>query len=139
MTVRAIEPNTDEYDSYVSVDPVKGKEILGVYDITVSGTMDGKAQLTFQVGSEYDGRNVIILHFNEDGSYDKYTGTVENGQVTISVDEFSPYVIALDDAEANNVAPQTGDTSSPVLWMALMGVSVSLGVIVLLRRRALSR
>ena len=139
MTVRAIEPNTDEYDSYVSVDPVKGKEILGVYDITVSGTTDGKAQLTFQVGSEYDGRNVIILHFNEDGSYDKYTGTVENGQVTISVDEFSPYVIALDDAEANNVAPQTGDTSSPVLWMALMGVSVSLGVIVLLRRRALSR
>ena len=139
MTVRAIEPNTDEYDSYVSVDPVKGKEILGVYDITVSGTMDGKAQLTFQVGSEYDGRNVIILHFNEDGSYDKYTGTVENGQVTISVDEFSPYVIALDDAEANTVAPQTGDTSSPVLWMALMGVSVSLGVIVLLRRRALSR
>ena len=139
MSVRAIEPNTDEYDSYVSTDPVKGKEILGVYDITVSGTMDGKAQLTFQVGSEYDGRNVIILHFNEDGSYDKYTGTVENGQVTISVDEFSPYVIALDDAEANNVAPQTGDTSSPVLWMALMGVSVSLGVIVLLRRRALSR
>ena len=139
MTVRAIEPNTDEYDSYVSVDPVKGKEILGAYDITVSGTMDGKAQLTFQVGSEYDGRNVIILHFNEDGSYDKYTGTVENGQVTISVDEFSPYVIALDDAGANNVAPQTGDTSSPVLWMALMGVSVSLGVIVLLRRRALSR
>ena len=139
MSVRAIEPNTDEYDSYVSADPVKGKEILGVYDITVSGTMDGKAQLTFQVGSEYDGRNVIILHFNEDGSYDKYTGTVENGQVTISVDEFSPYVIALDDAEANNVAPQTGDTSSPVLWMALMGVSVSLGVIVLLRRRALSR
>ena len=139
MTVRAIEPNTDEYDSYVSVDPVKGKEILGVYDITVSGTIDGKAQLTFQVGSEYDGRNVIILHFNEDGSYDKYTGTVENGQVTISVDEFSPYVIALDDAGANNVAPQTGDTSSPVLWMALMGISVSLGVIVLLRRRALSR
>ena len=46
MTVRAIEPNTDEYDSYVSVDPVKGKEILGAYDITVSGTMDGKAQLT---------------------------------------------------------------------------------------------
>ena len=136
MSVRAIEPNTNEYDSYVSADPVKGKEILGVYDITVSGTVDGKAQLTFQVGSEYDGRNVIILHFNEDGSYDKYTGTIENGQVTVSVDGFSPYLIALDDGSPNSMAPQTGDTASPVLWMSLMGISVSLGVIVLLKRRS---
>ena len=137
MAVRAIGPNTGEYDSYVSADPVKGKEILGVYDITVSGTMDGKAQLTFQIGSEYNGRNVIILHFNEDGSYDKYTATVENGQVTISVDGFSPYVIALDDAGSNSVAPQTGDTAMPVLWMALMGISVSLGSVALLKRRSL--
>lgn len=137
LNVRTIDPNTDEYASYVSADPVKGKVILGVYDITLTGTLDGEAKLTFQVGSEYNGKNVVILHYSDDGSYETYRATVENGQAVISVKGFSPYVIALDDESTGNKAPQTGDTGNPGVWIALMGLSVVLGMAVLLKRKSL--
>ena len=137
LNVTAVEPNTDQYDSYVSADPVKGKVILGVYDITLTGTLDGEAKLTFHVGSEYNGKNVVILHYSDDGSYETYRTTVENGQAVISVSGFSPYVIALDDGSTGSRAPQTGDTGNPGLWIAMMGLSAALGMIVLIRRRSL--
>ena len=139
LDIRQIEPNTEQYNSYVSADPVKGKKILGVYDIKLAGTLDGNAQLTFQTGTEYNGRNVIILHYADDGSYETYRAVVENGQVSISVKGFSPYVIALDDAapgtDTGSRAPQTGDTGNPGLWIALMALSASIGASALLRRK----
>ena len=138
LNLQAVEPNTDQYTKYVSADPVKDKVILGVYDITLTGTLEGEAQLTFQVGTEYNGKDVIILHYAEDGSYEMYKAAVENGQVTISVSGFSPYVIALDDESGTGTkAPQTGDTAAPGIWIALMGLSVVLGVAVFFKRRAL--
>ncbi len=137
LNVRAIDPNTDIYDSYVSADPVKGKVILGVYDITLTGTLDGEAKLVFQVGSEYNGKNVVILHYLDDGSYETHRTTVENGQAVISVSSFSPYVIALDGESTGNRAPQTGDTGSPGVWLAMMGLSAVLGMAVLFRRKSL--
>ena len=137
LNVTAVEPNTDQYDSYVSADPVKGKVILGVYNITLTGTLDGEAKLTFHVGSEYNGKNVVILHYSDDGSYETYRTTVENGQAVISVSGFSPYVIALDDGSTGGRAPQTGDTGNPGLWIAMIGLSAALGMMVLIRRRSL--
>ena len=140
LNVQAVEPNTDQYATYVTADPVKGKVVLGVYDITLTGTLEGKAQLTFRVGTEYNGRNVIILHYADDGSYETYKAAVENGQVTISVKGFSPYVIALDDANSSssieNKAPQTGDTAEPGIWIALMGMAIVLGAAAIFKKRA---
>ena len=90
------------------------------------------------MGTEYNGKDVIILHYAEDGSYEMYKAAVENGQVTISVSGFSPYVIALDDESGTGTkAPQTGDTADPGIWVALMGLSVVLGAAVSFKRRAL--
>ena len=140
LNVQAVEPNTDQYATYVTADPVKGKVVLGVYDITLTGTLEGEAQLTFRVGTEYNGRNVIILHYADDGSYETYKAAVENGQVTISVKGFSPYVIALDDANSSssieNKAPQTGDTAEPGIWIALMGMAIVLGAAAIFKKRA---
>ena len=140
LNVQAVEPNTDQYATYVIADPVKGKVVLGVYDITLTGTLEGEAQLTFRVGTEYNGRNVIILHYADDGSYETYKAAVENGQVTISVKGFSPYVIALDDANSSssieNKAPQTGDTAEPGIWIALMGMAIVLGAAAIFKKRA---
>ena len=133
-----IEPNTDKYTEYVSADPVKGKVVLGVYDITLDGTSEGKAQLTFTVGTEYNGREVIILHYTDDGNYEKYTGTVKDGQVTISVDSFSPFVIALADAgsEGDGSVPQTGVNAETGSLAAAMIFAAVFGVTALLKRRS---
>ncbi len=123
VIVTAVDPNTDAYTKYVSADEVKGKTILGVYDITLTGTLDGQAELTFHVGSDYNGKNVIILHYTEDGNYEKYIATVENGQATIGVNGFSPYVIALDESGTGTVSPKTGDSGNMAVWAALLGLS----------------
>ena len=133
-----IEPNTDKYTEYVSADPVKGKVVLGVYVIALDGTSEGKAQLTFTVGTEYNGREVIILHYTDDGNYEKYTGTVKDGQVTISVDSFSPFVIALADAgsEGDGSVPQTGVNAETGSLAAAMIFAAVFGVTALLKRRS---
>ena len=139
VIVSAFDPNTDAYTTYVSADEVKGRTILGVYDITLTGTLEGKAQLTFHVGTEYNGKNVIILHYTDDGNYEKYSAAVENGQVTIEVDGFSPYVIALDETGSGTGtvrSPKTGDSGNAAVWAALLGMSAVLAAGTLLKRRS---
>ena len=139
VIVSALDPNTDAYTTYVSADEVKGRTILGVYDITLTGTLEGKAQLTFYVGTEYNGKNVIILHYTDDGNYEKYSAAVENGQVTIEVDGFSPYVIALDETGSGTGtvrSPKTGDSGNAAVWAALLGMSAVLAAGTLLKRRS---
>ena len=137
LTVQTVSPNTEKYESYISAEPVKGKEILGVYDISLSGTMEGEAQLTFRVDAAYNGRNVVILHYTDDGAYETYHAQVKDGQITLSVKGFSPYVIALDDnADGAAMAPQTGVSENGMLWLMLMGMSACAGIFVIRRRRA---
>ena len=137
VTVDVVAPNTDAYTKYVSAESVKGKTILGVYDITLTGELEGEAQLTFHVDAKYNGKDVIILHYADDGTYETYNAKVENGQVTISVKGFSPYVIALNESSsgAGAAAPKTGDSSNIMLWIALLGISVAAAAGALIRRR----
>ena len=135
VSAETIEPNTDKYTEYVSAEAVKGKTVLGVFDIKVDGTVDGKAQLTFTVGTEYNGKNVIVLHYRDDGSCEKFAATVKDGQVTINVDSFSPFVIALDDA-GDGTVPTTGVTADPGSLAVIMVFAAALGVTALLKRRS---
>ena len=137
VTVDMVAPNTDAYTRYVSAESLKGKTILGVYDITLTGELEGEAQLTFHVDAKYNGKDVIILHYADDGTYETYNAKVENGQVTISVKGFSPYVIALNESSsgAGAAAPKTGDSSNIMLWIALLGISAAAAAGALIRRR----
>ena len=137
VTVNVVAPNTDAYTKYVSAESVKGKTILGVYDITLAGELEGEAQLTFHVDAKYNGKDVIILHYADDGTYETYNAKVENGQVTISVKGFSPYVIALNESGSSvgAAAPKTGDSSNIMLWIALLGISAAAEAGALIRRR----
>ena len=134
LTAEAIQPNTEAYDTYVSADPVKGKVILGVYEIMLTGTLNGEAQLTFQIPEGYDGRKALVLHYTGTDSYETLYGTIEGNTVTITVNDFSPFVIALEDENAVG-APKTGDSSNAVVWAVLLGISGYLGIWMMRRRR----
>ena len=136
-----VEPNTEQYIKYVSADEVKGKVVLGVYDINLNGSMDGKAELSFWLGTEYNGKKVVILHYRDDGKYETFTGTVENGQVSIDVDSFSPFVIALadDGSEGGSTVPTTGVSDDPGSIAVVMIFAAALGMAVFLKRKAFTR
>ena len=141
LNATLIEKNTDKYNEYVSADPVKGKEILYVYELALDGTMNGKAPLSFWVGTENNGKNVIVLHYTDDGSYEEFNVTVKDGQVTIDVDSFSPFVIALDDerSEGDGTVPTTGVTADPGSLAVIMALAAALGITALIKRRSYVR
>lgn len=104
LSVKEIGKDNENYDELI--EQVKGNTILGVYDISLSNELsEGKSiKLGFNVDEKYNGEDVIILHYKENDGItftETYKSTVKDGKVSIDVSGFSPYVIALDDAENN--------------------------------------
>lgn len=112
IAVETINSESEQYAAYV--EPVKKRTILGVYDIKLSQELaDGESvELGFPVDASYNDQEVTILHYVEkDGRMftEQHGGTVKNGEVSIQVNGFSPYVVVLNDAPAEE-PPENSET-----------------------------
>ena len=107
---------------------VGGKPVLGVFDLSLNGSAkEGSAiQVTFSLDEQYNGKSILILHFPEkDGvSYiERYEMTAQDGSITVEVDSFSPFVLALNEESTGDEAGdgqtpdngETGDTGEPAV------------------------
>ena len=119
--VQTIAKDSEQYRSYI--EPVRDRVILGVYDIelTTKLTEGESVELGFPVGEQYNGKRAMVLHYDGNKGMEKFTPVVENGQIVVTVSGFSPYVVALDEANnegGNNErkAPKTGDVSRGAIW-----------------------
>lgn len=90
--------------------------ILGTYNLTPYGTTYSNMKVSFNLGNDYNGKEVIILHKKSDSSYETFTTKVADGKAEITVSEFSPFMIALSNnnttTENVNNAPNNAQTSS---------------------------
>lgn len=86
-------------------------KILGAYELTLIGatSLVNPIDITFNVGTEYNGQMVYILHKKADGSYERFEEKVQDGKVTITVSELSPFVIAV---KENDQTPTTDNTET---------------------------
>ena len=137
LNAEALDPSSEQYIQYVSAKEIKGKVVLGVYDINLIGMKSESVDLIFNVGKEYEGKNIIILHYTDNGSYEVYKTTVKNGQISLNVKGFSPYVFTLDEETTTNIskAPKTGDNGNIALWVSLICGSAALGITMLLKKK----
>ena len=107
-----------------------GRMILG-YDVSLSRGFRGSIDLSFPVGSAYEGQLVTILHY-VNGSVETYTAVVTNGMATITVDSLSPFlVLATGVTTPESVVldpPKTGEAGSVkglvMVLVALTGVMI---------------
>lgn len=104
LNVKEIDESNENYEELT--EEVQNNTILGVYDISLSNELENgeSVELGFNVGEKYEGKDVIVLHYNEvDGVIftETYNAVVKDGNITVEVDGFSPYVVALDDAQSN--------------------------------------
>ena len=78
--------------------------ILGSYELTLTGAenLSEPIDITFTVGDKYNNQTVYILHQKKDGSFEDFTKTVVNGKVTITVDELSPFTLAVKTSTTDN-------------------------------------
>ena len=93
------------------------KNILGCYELTAYGTTTNNMKISFNLGSNYNGKEVQILHKKKDNTYEIFKTAITDGKAEISVSELSPFMIALSDNETIttenvNKAPNNAQTSS---------------------------
>lgn len=63
LAVDHIDENSEKYDYEMLTEPVSDMEILGVFDVSLSETLEGSIALTFDIGSEHAGKTVKVLHY----------------------------------------------------------------------------
>ena len=84
--------------------------IIGSYELTLEGKekLTTPIDITFKVGTNYNGKSIYILHQKKNGSYENFEKTVKDGKVTITVSELSPFVLAVKgESNTNNQQQQT--------------------------------
>ena len=104
--------------------------IIGCYELTYLGSTNGSTTFSFDIGTQYNGRGVKILHRKNDGTFETFNTTVENGKATITVSEFSPFMIALtDDVPAATKLSNNAQTSSMnIIIYVILAVSSLIGI-----------
>lgn len=83
------------------------KNIIGCYELEAFGETYDNMKVSFNIGTNYNGKEVQILHKKSDNTYETFTTKVENGKASITVNEFSPFMIALKDNETSTKTPST--------------------------------
>lgn len=106
--------------------------ILGCYELTSLGSTNNNMTISFSIDSKYNGRGVKILHRKSDGTFESFDTKVVNGKATITVNEFSPFIIALtdDDNVEVNKAPNNAQTSSmDIVLYSVLAVGSLVGIV----------
>ncbi len=91
-------------------------KILGAYEFTLIGatSLANPIDITFNVGTKYNNEMAYILHKKADGTYERFEEKVQDGKVTITVSELSPFVIAVKEKDqtptTNNTETKTDTT-----------------------------
>lgn len=86
--------------------------ILGSYELTLEGAteLSNPINVTFNLGTEYNGKTIYILHQKKDGSFEDFEEKVVDGKVTITVSELSPFVLAVKEDNTQTETPQDEQT-----------------------------
>jgi hypothetical protein len=93
VPIAASEPDRTELE-----DQMGSKQIIAAFEARIEpeGAFEPPLTLTFQVGSQYNGQTVYILHKLQNGGIEQFTPTVANGAVSVIVQELSPFLLAVD-------------------------------------------
>ena len=98
----------------------KTEKLIFCADITISGNYSGLLTLSFEVGSQYNGHTVTLLHA-KNGTLTTYTAIVINGIATFTVTDLSPFALYAPALNAAGV-PNTGDSGTPYGTIAAFGI-----------------
>ncbi len=63
----------------------------------VGGEIEGAITLTFNVGTQYNGKYVYIVHQKQNKDFEYFRETVKDGKVSIVVEELSPFMVAVEE------------------------------------------
>jgi len=97
----------NSYDNLIRLLDAGENNVVGVYEAAVNGKYTGSLVITFTVGAKYDGRKLTVYHEKKDGTTEAFTQIVQDGKVSVTVNELSPFLLAV----ARETAPAGGDAA----------------------------
>lgn len=139
VNIEMIENDDEIYKAMAKELENKGfTNIIGCYELTPFGNTTNEMKVSFTLGNDYNGKEVQILHQKSDNTYEIFKSTVADGKATITVSEFSPFMIALssENTPAENIqnptpnpAPNNAQTSSiDVVLYSILAIGSLLGI-----------
>jgi len=84
--------------------------IISAYELKLVKSHSGNIPVSFDVGTDNNGKVAIILHKKQDGSFETFEKTIENGKVSIEVTELSPFMVAIKDTATTTTETTTNNT-----------------------------
>lgn len=91
---------------------------IGAFDVYVKGVyefIDGNLHLTFTLGDDYNGKEIRVTHFKDDGTVEKFKETVVRGKIQLTIDSLSPFILSEDvkeDINSGNGIENGNDTGN---------------------------
>ena len=95
LKVNIIDKSDEEFKNMISsITNFDKYTVLGAYDISlIGGDYSGELKITFDLKNEYSERKIQIWHKLKNGENEMFEETAENGKVTITVNELSPFLL----------------------------------------------
>lgn len=112
--------------------------VIGCYELEAYGDTYNNMTISFSIDSKYNGRGVKILHRKNNGVFETFDTRVINGKATITVSEFSPFIIALTDDTTTTATklsnnPQT--SSMNILFYVVLASGSLIGITYILIKK----
>lgn len=97
LKIDQIQKGNTTYDSMCKRDEINKKAVLAGYKLSVSGgEPDGTLSISFLLDERLNGENITVLHLTANGTLKNYTATVEDGKISIQVNELGTFVMGVD-------------------------------------------
>lgn len=111
--------------------------VIGCYELEAYGDTYNNMSISFSIDSKYNGRGVKILHRKSDGTFETFDTKVVNGKATITVSEFSPFIIALTDdtTTATKLSNNPQTSSMNILFFVVLASGSLIGITYILIKK----
>lgn len=111
--------------------------VIGCYELEAYGDTYNNMSISFSIDSKYNGRGVKILHRKSDGTFETFDTKVVNGKATITVSEFSPFIIALTDdtTTATKLSNNPQTSSMNILFYVVLASGSLIGITYILIKK----
>ncbi len=113
--------------------------VFGAYELKIEEGSIGEdgLTLTFDVGEENNRKKALVLHQKHDGTIEEFTGIVENGVIKITVNELSPFMVALGDVfeETTTTSNNAGTGTTNIFLCGVIALSAMGGMVYLKKNK----
>lgn len=118
VNVTPLTPEDASYAELLGTLDAENFDVLAALDVSINGSYIGSLDVTFEVDEEYNDKTITVLHGKQDGTVETLTDVAKDGEITVTVTGFSPFILLVEKEDDTPSVPPTvpekpGDPGQP--------------------------